>query len=121
MRRDNISDGSVALHFGPDDDAVKAQFEVMYDALLIYEQRNENYKDNWRRMGWRGVLVRIRERAERLWDVYWWDGEDVTDLEDRMYPPRNVDDAIDLINFAAFFVRGMNGHEATRDGSWWGR
>jgi hypothetical protein len=76
--------------------------------------RNPKYNDNWKRMGWRGVLIRIRERAERLWDN-WWDGS-VMSGDHRL--AADVDDAIDLINFAAFMVRALEG-EATRDGAWW--
>lgn len=85
------------------------QARILLDALLIYGKRNLEYKDNWRRMGWRGVLVRIRERADRLWDA-WWEREQraITDS----------DDALDLINFAAFMVRATLG-ETDRDGSWW--
>jgi hypothetical protein len=92
-----------------DSDAENAQAHVLVEALAIYAERNPKYNDNWRRMGWRGVLIRIRERAERLWDEM-WDA-----------PPKGVwdsDDALDLINFAAFMVRAVEG-ETTRDGSWW--
>lgn len=85
------------------------QLMVLLRALQVYSDRNRDYKDNWRRMGWRGQLIRIRERAERLWDAWW----------DRSQPPtQDPDDALDLINFAAFMVRATRG-ETTRDGSWW--
>lgn len=107
------------------------QFRVLVRALRVYKKRNEKYRDNWKRMGWRGQLIRIRERAERLWDEF-WDKEDYakeremdraralvngvdTDYEDEPY---EVDDAIDLINFAAFFVRATEAYN--RDGEWWG-
>jgi hypothetical protein len=54
------------------------------DALAIYVERNEEYKDNWKRMGWRGALVRVRERAERLWDSLW----DASPGGDLAGPPR---------------------------------
>jgi hypothetical protein len=104
----------------PDSDGEANQIAVILDALLVYAERNPKYKDNWRRMGWRGCLIRIRERAERLWDEF-WDAETL-DLDKLMSgertPPRDVDDALDLINFAAFMVRALRG-ETTRDGSWW--
>jgi hypothetical protein len=31
---------------------------ILADALVIYDERNEKYHDNWKRMGWRGTLVR---------------------------------------------------------------
>jgi hypothetical protein len=107
-----------ALGLDKDDLALQQQMEILADALVIYAERNEKYHDNWKRMGWRGTLVRLRERAERLWDNY-WNADDLDFLEEKMYVPRDVDDALDLINFAAFFIRGMNGRETTRDGNWW--
>ena len=101
--------------------AVRLEFEteaehnqalVLVNALTIYTERNSKYRDNWKRMGWRGMLIRIRERSERLWDSL-WDAPDRNEGHD-------VDDAIDLINFAAFLVRGAGDHETDRDGEWWG-
>lgn len=89
-------------------DAVLAQAQVLMDALVVYRDRNRKYRDNWKRMGWRGVLIRIRERSERLWDQLWANPTDSPDL----------DDALDLINFAAFLVRAAKG-EATHGGEWW--
>lgn len=98
-----------ALEMDQNDPSLLAQASIFIEALTIYEQRNKKYQDNWKRMGWRGCLVRIRERSERLWD-HWWN-RDNANYDD-------VDDAIDLINFAAFWARGVRG-ETTRDGEWW--
>lgn len=96
----------------------KAQAVTLIEALQVYCDKNVKYKDNWRRMGWRGLLARIRERSDRLWDTFWmgvnWKSEGVID----------ADDAIDLINFAAFFVRQTRdcdegGWMNARDGEWW--
>lgn len=94
------------------------QAAVFLEALKIYDQRNVKYKDNWRRQGWRGMLVRVRERAERLWDDL-WDADPLAVLSDETTMVRglDVDDAIDLINLAGFLVRGVR--EGNRDGSWW--
>jgi hypothetical protein len=101
------------------DDMVRAQFEVLMEALEVYAKRNPKYDDNWRRFGWRGCLFRLRERVERLWD-YLWDHptQGVPHGEDSSTPDSpDVDDAIDLINFAAFLVRAVRADN--RDGSWW--
>lgn len=102
------------------------QAMVFIEALKIYADRNVKYRDNWRRMGWRGLLIRIRERSDRLWDTFWsgvaWKPDGVMDEPgDRMI---DADDALDLINFAAFFVRqtrdiGDRGWMNARDGEWW--
>lgn len=98
-------------------DALEQQFRIFMEALKVYDQRNMKYKDNWKRMGWRGVLIRIRERAERLWDDL-WDAPGFPDDETEGVEPNDVDDALDLINFAAFLVRGVRA--GNRDGAWWG-
>lgn len=97
-----------ALDLDKDDPALKAQMAVLATALVIYRDRNLRYQDNWKRTGLRGVLVRIRERDDRLWDRFWNLDPD-TD--------RDPDDILDLINFAAFLVRGLAG-ETDRDGEW---
>lgn len=89
-------------------DAELAQVVVLLEAAQVYSKRNVKYKDNWKRMGWRGCLVRVRERSERLWDNL-WTKKDV--YED------DLDDALDMINFLGFLVRGARG-ESTADGEW---
>jgi hypothetical protein len=110
-----VSIAEVGFGHSPADDAVKAQFEVLMEALTIYAERNPKYNDNWRRFGWRGCLFRLRERVERLWD-YLWDYPICDGSSASPYP--DMDDAIDLINFAAFTVRAVR--MDNRDGSWFG-
>lgn len=102
-----------AMTPGPQAEAAKAQLMIFGDAMNVYIARNERYKDNWKKMGWRGQLVRMKERVERLWDDF-WGKEPIPDGVDELM---NVDDAIDLINFAAFFIRAAN--DNNRDGDWW--
>lgn len=112
-----VSIAEVGFGHNDADDAVRDQFLVLIEALEVYAERNLKYKDNWRRMGWRGMLIRVRERAERLWDDL-WDAEPMLESEAAPpYQPHDVDDAIDLINLAAFLIRGVR--EGDRDGSWW--
>lgn len=102
-------EGIGVFHVEYDTQAECDQLLVLMKAARLYSERNAEYKDNWHRMGWRGMLVRCRERSERLWDA-WWDRS--------QRPTADPDDALDLINFAAFMVRATRG-ETTRDGSWW--
>lgn len=108
-----------AIHLDIYDKALREQCEVFVTALRVYAERNEKYNDNWRRMGWRGCLVRIRERAERLWDNLWDANDPDTPgpLDGPTWRGHDVDDAIDLINFCGFLVRGVR--EGNRDGEWW--
>ena len=73
------------------------QFGVFLEALKIHEERNKRYRDVWRESGWKGALFDIKKKASRLWRQYM--GEEETEGAD-------LDDAYDLMNFAAFFVRG---------------
>lgn len=93
--------------------AYTEQALILAEALRIYEERNEHYKDNWRRFGWRGCLFRMRERVERAWDNLW----DRPTAGAKAPPEAADDDLIDLINFACFTIRAIR--EGNRDGSWW--
>lgn len=104
------NDEGCLIKLGDTNGPTAHQLHVMLQALAIYDERNKDYNDNWVRMGWRGLLIRIRERADRLWDK-WWDREQAE--------TRDEDDALDLINFAAFFVRAQRNGMTTRDGQWW--
>jgi hypothetical protein len=109
-------DGDYYKVYLQENKSLESQFEIFLEALQIYDQRNVKYKDNWKRMGWRGMLIRVRERAERLWDDL-WDAPGFPDDEAEGVQPLDVDDAIDLINLAAFLIRGVR--EGNRDGAWW--
>lgn len=106
-----------ALGYAADNEPILDQLRVFIVALDVYAERNKKYKDNWRRMGWRGQLIRIRERAERVWDDL-WDAHGGPFKPTTTLDAPDVDDAIDLINFAGFLVRGVR--EGNRDGDWWG-
>lgn len=73
------------------------QAEVMLGALRIFAERNARYKDGWATAGWRGVLFDLRKKTERLWRQFWHGQLTIA----------SVDDAYDLINFAAFFIRAQ--------------
>lgn len=103
------------IHVESESEAI--QLGCLLEALKIYAERNVKYKDNFQRMGWRGMLIRIRERAERLWDSA-WSAEPGYPARD--VPPVDVDDAIDLINFACFFIRAVRygNRDGVDDGGW---
>jgi hypothetical protein len=97
-------------------EAEREQLKVFIKALHIYSERNEKYNDNWKRMGWRGMLIRVRERAERLWDALWGAVPIEGTQSALVSGPIDVDDAIDLINFSAFLIRAVDA--GNRDGNW---
>jgi hypothetical protein len=103
------------LGYDPEDASHVAQFGVFLEAMNKYVERNAEYKDNWRSMGWRGQLIRVRERAERLWDSLWDAEAPRTDFTP--WAVKKLDDALDGINFLGFLVRAVR--ENNRGGSWW--
>lgn len=70
------------------------QAMVFLEALCTMRGRQQGYKDVWRLSGWRGMLFDVKKKAERLWFQYWFGGG-----------AEHCDSGIDIINYAAFFVR----------------
>ncbi len=113
------------IHFPRDHPELKEQFEVFWQALNTYEQRNQKYKDVWVRYGWRGCLVQARMCCERAWNDLWDAPTDIRAEEyvepglEEIIPVRpDTDDLIDLINYTVFCIRAVRA--GNRDGGWWG-
>lgn len=89
--------------------------QILDRALEVYKERNETYKDNWKKQGWRGALFKLKLKVERAWEVLWDEDPDNLDSD---YMARVTDDLIDAINNAAFAVAAVE--EGNRDGkgSW---
>jgi hypothetical protein len=111
----NVTTGLIDFN-DPLPDPVREQQKVMDEALTLYRERNVKYKDNWKRFGWRGLLFRIRERAERAWDLLWDEDVGMLPTEERTV---GVDDLLDLINFAAFAIRAIRDGNRDGEGKWW--
>lgn len=75
------------------------QLGVFVEAFNIYREREAKYGGAWKRYGALNNLVRLGTKAERLVQE-WWRNEGGPP-----YEQRSLDDAFDLINYAAFFVR----------------
>jgi len=125
-RTDNqlTDDLDVTIHFEGDCPEIQEQFEVFWQALNIYEQRNQKYKDVWTRYGWRGCLVQARMCCERAWNDL-WDAPTDSRSDEYIAPGRepiilvrpDTDDLIDLINYTVFCIRAVRA--GNRDGEWW--
>jgi hypothetical protein len=100
--------------YGYAETPIQEQVDILIKAIKIYGKRNETYKDNWRRFGWRGCVFRLRERAERAFDGLWDADHRYNSQSDSIRAIE--DDLYDLINFAAFTIRAIR--ESNRDGSW---
>ncbi len=115
------------LHFHRDNPELKEQFEVFWQALKMYEQRNQKYKDVWVRYGWRGCLVQARMCCERAWNDLWDAPVDsraktvvVEPGQDPIIPIRpETDDLIDLINYTVFCIRAVRAGNRDGTGGWW--
>ncbi len=68
-----------------------AVVNVYMEAVNVYLERNKKYEDGWREAGWETHRDQMRHKLGRLLRTY-EGGED------------GLDDAIDLINYTAFFI-----------------
>lgn len=85
------------------------QLTVLLDAFLIFRERNARYHDVWQQSGWRGSLYDLRKKVTRLWATFWQGKPSDAQRAD-------VDDALDTINYAVFFIRNMR--QNNEYGSW---
>ena len=88
--------------------------DILDEAMGTYKERNELYRDNWKRMGLKGMVFRIRERAERVWDATFGKKRELVHLPEDYSATR--DDLIDQINFCVFAVRAID--EDNLNGDW---
>jgi hypothetical protein len=95
-----------------EDNAFRDQFLVLMEAMAIYVERTEVRKEHWKHQGYRGPLFDIREKAERLFYRFW-------DAPPHVPTDKELEDALDLINYAASLVRAFR--TGDRDGAWWDR
>lgn len=77
---------------------------VLNEALNIFIERNGKRQDGWKEAGWKGNLVEMRKKLDRLWAA--WDSPDKKD----------IDEALDLINAAVFYIRCVK--EDNKNGNW---
>lgn len=83
------------------------QMKVYIDAFEIFVERNERYEDLWKQYGWMDTLTHVRSKALRLVRKFW--REDPEQEDETL-----LDDALDLVNYATFFIRNF------RSGNKWG-
>lgn len=74
------------------------QAHVLVLAMVMFHDRNAEVHDAWRRVGWAGNLLTLYGKVVRLMNGLWWSRS-----EGRSEKP--IDNAIDAINYSAFFVR----------------
>jgi len=79
--------------FGYDDidDNLVAQFLVLMEALELFRVRDPHHKSLWKEYGASDTAFHCKSKALRL----------------NVAPPEHLDDALDLINYAAFTIRNV--------------
>lgn len=74
--------------------------EVLEEALRKYIERDGVYQGAWKEAGWEDSLDHIRSKAKRLLR---WSGTEPLTIQQQAIE----DDAIDLINYTAFFLLNL--------------
>lgn len=81
------------------DDETRHYFETMAQAMILFAERGKAYGSSWNRHGALGNLLKLDIKNTRLMNAYWFADEGAA-------PPEHkdaADDALDAINYAAFF------------------
>lgn len=84
-------------------------FMVLMEALQTFAERERNYNGVWRQYGALSNLLRSATKIDRLMEVWWHNPDGAGALH-----KDGLDDAVDLINYAVFFMR------TARDGNLFG-
>lgn len=92
----------------PVDDKMVEQAMIFARCLELYHDRDSRYTGLWKVRGWLGSLFQMDHKMARLMRIFW--ENEATD--------EDPDDAYDLINYSAFFLRNhaagnRNGAEAS--------
>ncbi len=88
-----------------EEQSIHQQAFYLGEALKIFATRNATRNDAWRGAGAKGQLVELRKKLDRLWAR--WDGE---------VDQKDIDEALDLINAAVFWIRCIA--EGNNNGKW---
>lgn len=73
------------------------QVKTYMDAFDLFIERNAKYQDLWREYGWEDTLMHVRSKMQRMQLA----------TKDNVEPGEVLDDAFDLINYGAFFIRNV--------------
>jgi len=90
-------------------------WDVFSEALMLFDQKNADYGDAWRRNGWRGNLPRLFEKSDRVKSLLWRNDPRVPAVGDETA----VQTLVDMMNTLAFCVINLReevefGHEVPR-------
>jgi hypothetical protein len=85
----------------PTTDTNVRQAAVLMEAFDKFYERNAKRVDLWKQFGWEDSALHLRSKAARI-ALALDKGLDID-------PEELLDDAIDIINYAVFFVRNVRG------------
>lgn len=75
------------------------QFKVLMEAFREYLDKNRKYRDLWKDGGATDSIRHLKHKADRA--------ELATERLSRVDPTLFVEDAIDAVNYAVFFIRNV--------------
>lgn len=75
-------------------DSLEDQFFVFMLALTVNANRERKYRGLWRKYGYKGVMTHVASKAARAQVAV-----------DRGTLPQDLDDALDILNYAGFLIR----------------
>lgn len=84
------------------------QLNVFLKAVQIYGSRTGSYGQVWRQYGALSNLVSVARKVDRLMHSWWHAVSGIPALH-----KDNLDDAFDLLNYAAFFIRNATSGNIT--------
>jgi hypothetical protein len=85
------------------------QLAIFLEALKLYNDRTVAYGQIWQQYGAMSNLLNVARKTDRLLNIWWTGDEEELDPDTGKPKPLlhkdNLDDAIDLLNYTAFFIR----------------
>ena len=81
------------------------QFLTLMQAFKTYDERSKSYGQAWKQFGALSNLLSVARKAKRLMEVWWYSDTDTYVDGKPMLHKDNLDDAVDLLNYTAFFMR----------------
>lgn len=104
-RREGLDTNQVGSHMSNVPD-LAAYNDIANRAFKLFVERNRYRKSAFREAGWKGQLVELRKKLDRLWAM--WGA--------RSPGEKDIDEALDLINATIFFI--MMVEDGDSDGRW---
>jgi hypothetical protein len=84
----------------PITDSTIEQLKIFIDCLRLHAERDKLYGAAWKKHGALANLLRMSTKLERLLNMFW-----IANGRNDLPVSADLDDAFDLINYTAFFLR----------------